>query len=159
MGRHRAIAGYFKQVVNKQLVTIQQNIHLQDENGNFLFEDDGAKPLMEMRPVEVYIDVHDREWVDQVNIPFTPEEEEARDAEEALFEYEKQKPRALTDREEMDLLIDKGVEAVKEKREEYKNALEAYLAGHAPLAEIFQQKQKIVEDAKVNELSAPVENQ
>lgn len=106
MARFHTKAGYFTQVIEKQPVTITQNEHATDENGNLLFEENGTKPLMRVVTVNTTVDVPVTVWVDQVDIPFTPEEEAERDAEEeqtareqankSLVELEKSK-KALID--------------------------------------------------------------
>jgi len=85
MPRFHTKAGYFGKVIEKQVVDIKQNEHAIDENGNFLFEEDGATPVMRTVDVKATIDVPMMVWVEQVNTPFTPEEEAARDIEEAAF--------------------------------------------------------------------------
>lgn len=148
MARNHTIAGYFKEVVSRQPITIKVTVHQKDESGNLLFEADGTKPLLKVEEKQEFVDVRDRIWVDQVDVPFTPEEEEARDAEEAIWENEKLKPVALTDREEMDLLLDQGPEAVKAKRAEHEKALQAWGMTHAPLMADALAKNNIVAESQ-----------
>jgi len=144
MARYKTIAGYFQEVIEKQPIIIKQNVHAKDQNGNARYKDDQVTPVMEEVDVEVLVDVKNRIWVDQVNLPLSTEEEEHRDAEEALLEYEKQKPIPLTDTEEMDLLLESGPEAVKTKRAEHKEAMRVYLEGYSPLVEKVVEKHNIV---------------
>lgn len=90
MPRFHTKAGYFGKVIEKQVVDIKQNEHARDEDGNFLFLEDGATPVMRTVDVKATIDVPMMVWVDQVNIPFTPEEEAEWDAQEAAAELERQ---------------------------------------------------------------------
>lgn len=89
MGRMRAIAGYFKDVVEKQKITISQNVHVRDESGNLMFEEDKATPIMQPMAVEIDADVKNTIWIPQQNIPFTPEEEAEADLEEAEWHAKK----------------------------------------------------------------------
>lgn len=150
MGRMRAIAGYFKDVVEKQKITISQNVHVRDDAGNLMFEEDKVTPIMKPMPVEMEADVKNIVWVDQQNIPFTPEEEAARDAEEELHEYEKLRPVPLTDRQEMDLLLESGPEAVKAKRAEYQRAMDEFMSGYYPLVEKVNERNNLVSLAAEN---------
>ena len=91
MARFHTQAGYFTQVIEKQPVTITQNEHSKDENGNLLFHEDGATPVMQTVSVDTFVDVPMRVWVDQVDVPFTPEEEAIRDIEEQNHAIEQAK--------------------------------------------------------------------
>lgn len=157
MGRHSMKAGYFKEIVEKQKVTISQNVHVRDESGNLMFEEDKATPIMQPMAVEIDADVKNLVWVPQQEIAFTPEEEEARDAEEEMHEYEKLRPVALTDRQEMDLLLESGPEAVKASRAAHQKAMDEFLVGYTPLSEKVTEKQNAVaiaqERAKENAIS------
>lgn len=147
MGRIKTIAGHFKKVVEKQPITIRQNRHELDENGVPKFAEDNVTPIMKVVEFEELIDVENVIWVDQVSIPFTPEEEAARDVEEEIHECEKLRPLPLTDRQEMDLLLEEGPEAVKAKRAEYQKSLEDFLNIYNPLIEKFQEKHLAVVEA------------
>lgn len=82
------------------------------------------------------------QWIPQSVVAFTAEEEEMRDAEEELESYNATKPTPLTAEEEISLLIDKGAQSVKIKREEYKASLEAWELNRKPALEKFHQKNK-----------------
>lgn len=88
MGRFKTIAGYFKEVIEKQPVKIEVNRHAIKEDGSLSFREDGVTPVLERVQVDAEVDVKNVVWVEEEKIPFTEEEERARDEEEA--EHERQ---------------------------------------------------------------------
>lgn len=146
MGRIKTIAGHFKEVMEEQPIKVMQNVHVLDEKGNLLFEEGGVKPLMKSIEVDAMVMVKNKIWIDQIDVPFTPEEEEARDAEEELHEIEKLMPLPLTDRQEMDLLLAEGPEAVKAKRAEHQKAMAEYQVIFEPAFEKAKEKNRIVRE-------------
>ena len=107
MARFKTIAGFFDMVTERQTVTVMQTEHVKDDSGQLMFEDDGIKPVMRDILVETFVDVPVRRWIDQVNIPFTPEEEAERDLEEAQYEIEKTRVAAEAFAAEKKTAIDK----------------------------------------------------
>jgi len=150
MARFKAIAGHFREVIKKLPIKIPQTVQAVDENGRPQFAEDKVTPILTEIEVDAFVDYKNREWVDQVNIPFTPEEEIARDAEEAVDESLKNEPIRLTAEEEMNILLDNGMagfDMVKEKRQEFEKNHAEWRAKHEPLVQDFQEKTAKVHQA------------
>src|SRR4051812_43633689 len=111
MARFKTTAGHFIEVIEKQSIKVKQNRHAEDEVGGLKFHEDKVTPVIEEIEVDATVDVKNRIWVNQVDIPFTPEEEIARDAEELMYEFLKKEPIKLNAEQEMDLMLEGGVEA------------------------------------------------
>lgn len=149
MPRFKTIAGYFQEVIEKQPIKIMQNQVKRNEAGSVEFDETG-KPIMISVEVDAEVDVKNVIWNDQVNIQFTQEEEDARDAEEAVWENEKSKPIPLTAEQEIDLLLESGPEAVKQKRNEYKELLSRWEETHLPLVQVMESKKTILENSIIS---------
>lgn len=115
MGRSKIIAGHFEEYEEEQIITIRQNVQ-RVVDGNLVFKEDKVTPEMAVLEIQQPIRVRNKRWVDQVVIPYTPEEELHRDAEEELEAHMLKEPKPLSVEEEMDLMLESGPEAVKAKR-------------------------------------------
>ena len=86
MARFKTVAGYFKEVVEKQPIKIEVNKMVTNEDGSPAFKEDGVTPILERVLTDAEVDVRNIVWVDEVRIPLTEEEEAQKDAEEAEHE-------------------------------------------------------------------------
>lgn len=88
--RFKTIPGYFEEIIQQQTVKVMQNVHALDAAGFPLYELNSTKPLMKQVMVDSTVNVPIRIWVDDKQIPFTPEEEAIADIEEAQNEIKAQ---------------------------------------------------------------------
>lgn len=76
-------------------------------------------------------------WIEQVEEDLSPSEEAAEVARWALGDHDLTKPQPLSLADEHEMLINEGVEVVKQKRSEYQAKLDSWLAARKPLKDAF----------------------